>query len=78
MTQAKTFLDSSVHFDASTPRYRQIYTHIKNAIYAGVLHANDRLPSARALAKEWGAVLRDMFWVKTKTALNRGPLKGLP
>lgn len=53
MTQPKTFLSHSVNFDAATPRYRQIYTRIKNAIYAGVLNANDRLPSARALAKEW-------------------------
>ena len=51
MTQP--FLNQPINFDAGMPRYRQIYQRIKNAIHDGVLKANDRLPSARALAKEW-------------------------
>lgn len=54
MTSTVTFFDHRADFATGTPRYRQIYTRIKNAIYDGVLKANDRLPSARALAKEWG------------------------
>lgn len=38
----------------SSPLYQQIYWHIKNAVSNGVLQTGDRIPSARATAKEWG------------------------
>ncbi|WP_043311184.1 PLP-dependent aminotransferase family protein [Pseudomonas sp. ML96] len=38
----------------STPLYRQLYERVRGAIAAGSLGPGDRLPSARALAKELG------------------------
>lgn len=38
----------------SLPLYQQIYWQVKSAVTQGILHAGDRIPSARAIAKDWG------------------------
>lgn len=36
------------------PLYQQIYWQVKSAAASGILRAGDRIPSARAIATEWG------------------------
>jgi GntR family transcriptional regulator/MocR family aminotransferase len=45
---------SSLDLTAADPVYRQIYERIRGAMASGVLKPGDRIPSARALAKELG------------------------
>lgn len=40
--------------DSTDPLYRQVYERFRSAIAEGTLKAGDRIPSARALAKEMG------------------------
>ena len=54
MTAAKVSKISPIDPAAAEPFYRQIYDRFRGAIASGVLKPGDRIPSARALAKELG------------------------
>src|ERR1700712_4205180 len=54
MSVAKTGNISPLDPTAAEPFYRQIYDRFRGAIASGVLKPGDRIPSARALAKELG------------------------
>lgn len=43
---------SDIHFSTQLPIYRQLYQHIKKAIYDGLLTSGQRLPSTRSLAMQ--------------------------
>lgn len=53
MNRPSPFISTALT-DAGAPLYRQLYDRIRAAIAAGTLGPGDRLPSARALAKELG------------------------
>lgn len=54
MIAAKPPTISPLDPEAADPFYRQIYDRFRGAITSGVLKPGDRIPSARALAKELG------------------------
>jgi GntR family transcriptional regulator/MocR family aminotransferase len=51
-TDSRAFL--AVDLAAAEPLYRQLYSRFRSAITEGVLKPGDRIPSARALARELG------------------------
>ena len=54
MTDAKANMSSPPNPLATRPLYRQAYDRFREAIASGLLNPGDRIPSARALAKELG------------------------
>jgi GntR family transcriptional regulator / MocR family aminotransferase len=54
MTVAQTSKFSPLDPTAAEPLYRQIYARFRGAIATGLLKPGDRIPAARALAKELG------------------------
>ncbi|HLU02885.1 MAG TPA: PLP-dependent aminotransferase family protein, partial [Advenella sp.] len=54
MNQTQRYGLSSLDPQASMPLYRQIYLRLRNAITDGLISPGERIPAARALAKELG------------------------
>ena len=44
----------SLNFESHVPIYEQLYNNVVKLIAIGVLKADDRLPTVRAMAKELG------------------------